>query len=322
LLWIGLGALFILGCSQTPATLELRVAPNTIDGLGRAAGVTAIATDPQGRVGKGRVRFTAAVGELSQTEVDLDAYGTARVTFLCLTEKDPSCTGTLPVTATWESTSGSLSEEVRIVVAASAWVHCTTLPGSSSCDCEPGYAEHDGRCVDVAASLSGLRWNIPCVQIGPTACTCVDPPSVSSRLSGTPGSMYDVTLRFRGVVEEKTYTGGTNDGAWWQIGGVAPNDGYNIYRLDFSSPAQTFYLNRGTSAISRAWAIDYTKTIRAAAGAVVSLSAHAGDGLEILNRDSADSSGSPIVVPGVPPAPEAFNGQFVQMDVVEVVLVP
>jgi hypothetical protein len=199
---------------------------------------------------------------------------------------------------------------------------CTNLPGSSSCTCKPGYVGDGGTCADVAASISGLRWNIPCIQIGPTACTCVDPASVSATLSGTPGAQYDVTLRFRGVVEQKTYTGGTNDGAWWQEGGLAPNDGNNIYRLGFSSPEQTFYLNRGTSAISRAWAIDYTKTIRAAAGAVVSLSATAGDGLEILNRDSALSSGSPIVVPGVPPAPEAFNGQFIQMDVVSVVLVP
>jgi hypothetical protein len=41
--------------------------------------------------------------------------------------------------------------------------------------------------------------------------------------------------------------------------------------------------------------------------------------MEIKNLDA---QGTPAVVPGVPPAPAAFDGQFIQMDVVSVERVP
>jgi hypothetical protein len=196
---------------------------------------------------------------------------------------------------------------------------CTNHPGTFSCACKPGYLGDGGTCANVAGSLSGLRWNLPCNPHGTaeTACTCVDPEVVSTTLGGLPGASYDVTLRFRGVVEQKTYVGGSHDGGMWQVGGTVPNDSYNIYRLDISSPAQTFFLNRGTSAITRCWPIDYVETIRVAAGADVSLTAQVVDGQEIINRDATDGTGGAIVIPGVPPAPESFDGQFIQMDVVD-----
>ena len=49
-----------------------------------------------------------------------------------------------------------------------------------------------------------------------------------------------------------------------------------------------------------------------AAGATVTLLADVVDGHEIENVDPA---GTPIIVPGVPPSPAAYNGQFIQMDV-------
>ena len=84
--------------------------------------------------------------------------------------------------------------------------------------------------------------------------------------------------------------------------------------LDVSSPGQTYFVNQGISH-RVVVALDYTETVPIASGATVTLHADSRDSYELRN---VDSSGQPIVVPGVAPAPGAFDGQFVQMDVVSV----
>lgn len=196
---------------------------------------------------------------------------------------------------------------------------CSNQQGTFRCTCKAGFEGDGGTCIDVAASLSGLRWNLPCTSGSGVACYCSDPAPVSTALGGALGASYDVSLRFRGVVEQKTYSGGSSDGAYWQVGGYPANDSYNIYRLEISSPAQTFYLNRGTSSITQCWAVDYVQTVRVSAGATVRLTAQVLDGQEITNHGDA---GTPLIVPGVAPDPDPFNGQFIQMDVVGITRVP
>jgi hypothetical protein len=132
-------------------------------------------------------------------------------------------------------------------------------------------------------------------------------------LGGAAGRTYDITLRFRGVVEEKTYNNGCFTGRY-SSGGVPGADAYNVYRLSVSSPPQTYYLNAGTSFVTRTWAIDLTQTIQMDAGATVTLFADAIDATEIRNRDD---SGAPISIPDVLPA-QPYDGQFIQMDVLSV----
>jgi hypothetical protein len=189
-----------------------------------------------------------------------------------------------------------------------------------TCTCLPGYVGDGHSCTNVAASLGGLRWELPCgSSTSSAACTASDITPITSTLGGAAGTSYDVVLRFRGVVEQKGYTGGTNDGMFLQIGGTPDADPYNVYALAVSSPAQTYYLNRGTSGQTRCYGIDYTHSIRVAAGATVTMTALAIDGAEIKNLDGG---GQPIVVAGVPPAPGTFDGQFIQMDVVSLTAVP
>jgi hypothetical protein len=197
------------------------------------------------------------------------------------------------------------------------------VQGGARQDFEGGFLTWDARsreCQshrggDVRTALDGLRWEIPCGGGGGEHyCDCSDPAPRSTVLAGPDGMSYDVTLRFRGVVELKTYDGGWSDGLW-QVGGSPANDPYNVYRLEISSPPQVYYLNRGTSGLETCQALDYTRTVRMAVGATVTLSAQALDGYQIKNRDGARN---PIVVPGVPPAPAAYAGQFIEMDVVEV----
>lgn len=162
--------------------------------------------------------------------------------------------------------------------------------------------------------LDGLRWELPCLDDeDPSICVCASRVQKSVTVAGPSGARYRVSMRFRGVVEEKTYTGGTNDGAHWQVDGMWDGSDWNLYSLDISSPLQRYFLNRGTSGRYVCVPIDYTKDVEVDVGATVLLDAISIDAREIRNIDGASK---PIVIPGVPPAPKAFDGQFIQMDVV------
>jgi len=120
------------------------------------------------------------------------------------------------------------------------------------------------------------------------------------------------------VVERKAYAGGAADGPWY-VGGSPASNAYNIYSLTTSAPAQTYYVNAGPQA-EVCVAIDFVRTVRVNGGARVQLNASTGnDAAQLTNRDAA---GQAIVVPGIAPAPSAYDGQFVQMDVVSVTPVP
>ncbi|HXC51522.1 MAG TPA: LamG domain-containing protein [Candidatus Limnocylindrales bacterium] len=167
----------------------------------------------------------------------------------------------------------------------------------------------------IAADVAGLRWEIPCMNsIGPNVCSCGNDFVDSATLLGDVNTVYDVQFRFRGVVEQKTYTGGDKDGLFL-AGGTPAADPYNVYKLEISNPPSTYYLNAGTTGIERCWLLDVTHTIPIKGGATLTLEAHAIDSAEIKNRDDASQ---PIIPPGVPPAPDPYNGQFIQMDVISV----
>jgi len=166
----------------------------------------------------------------------------------------------------------------------------------------------------VAGALHGLRWEMPCVKKGTTCAAAIPRPIKSTRLGGDANHIYSVTLQFRGVVEQQSYAGGTKNGLWYS-GGRSANSAYNIYKLEITDPPQTYYLNAGRAGIRRCWLIDYVQTVRIRGGAEIILSADAQDGRLIGN---VDGQGNPIIVPGVPPSPQPYNGQFIQMDVLSV----
>ena len=136
------------------------------------------------------------------------------------------------------------------------------------------------------------------------------PPRRSS--AATKGKRYKVTLRFRGVVEPMMYKNGKKDGDYFYIGGEPNNATYNIYKITISSPASHYFLNRQDKVGHRIFTIDYTKTIEIDGGATVTFFGDGQNGRLISNF-------AKLVVPDVPPAPKPFNGQFVQVNVVDVV---
>lgn len=166
-------------------------------------------------------------------------------------------------------------------------------------------------------ALSGLMWLLPNTgNISSVVCSTLPTTEVNAILPGDVSTTYNVQLRFRGVVEQKTYLGGTNDGAFYQTGGSPAVDNYNVYALIISNPPQTYYLNRGTSGLTTVNAIDYTKTIPMNGGATVTLLAQSIDNQEIKNQDGSGSN--PFSVPGITNPAQPYDGQFIQMGVISV----
>jgi hypothetical protein len=170
---------------------------------------------------------------------------------------------------------------------------------------------------DVAVALTGKRVELACTDSSadaPYLCASQPRKEVKVSLAGGLGHSYDLKLRFRGVVEMTDYTGGDSRQSPMYAGGMPSGAGRNVYALAVSDPAKTYYLNAGTTALY-CTPIDYTATITAQGNATLTLTADPGDAQQLKNLDG---SGTPIVVPGVPPLNEAFAGQFIQIDVVTV----
>jgi hypothetical protein len=140
--------------------------------------------------------------------------------------------------------------------------------------------------------------------------------SAERTFGGEKGKHYKVTLRFRGVVEPMMYKGGKMDGDYFYVGGEPNNATYNIYKISVSSPEQHYFLNRQDAVGHRIFTIDYTKTIEIDGGAKVTFFGDGQNGRLISNFDK-------LTVKDVSPEiKQPFNGQFVQMDVVEVKVAP
>jgi hypothetical protein len=190
---------------------------------------------------------------------------------------------------------------------------CTDVRGQVSCECSPGWTG-DGFVCESDASLDPLRLESPCagttVACNTTTCTSASPAPEHAVFHGTPGVTYVATLRIRGVVEEKSYSGGTQTGHWNE--GGSPGAGlWNIYALQVED--DVFYLNAGTGGQLQCVGLDYEATVLVEGGTTLVLSSDDPDDCQVRNRDWL---GTPLVVPDIPPAPDSFDGQFVQIDLV------
>src|SRR6202012_3038228 len=96
------------------------------------------------------------------------------------------------------------------------------------------------RAADPSWGISGMLWLLPDEgpwsgdPSNPAICACPDSYVSTATLTGSPGTIYLATLRFRGLIEERPYLHGYNDGAQWQVGGapdLSTSDGWNQYLL-------------------------------------------------------------------------------------------
>jgi hypothetical protein len=181
----------------------------------------------------------------------------------------------------------------------------------------------------VVSALDGYRFEFPCRDPMPEnpkpgadgiSARMTDDPKTNDKFTdiktfgGEAGKRYRVTLRVRGVVEPMMYKDGQQIGERFYIGGVPNNKTYNIYQLSVSSPAQHFFFNRDDKVGHHIFTIDYTATIEIDGGATLTFHGDGQNGHMITNF-------AKLVIPDVVPAPKPYNGQFIQLDVVDVVIV-
>jgi len=187
-----------------------------------------------------------------------------------------------------------------------------------------------GGAVDLGTTLGGtggalspLNWRLPKTgDSEPGIWFCPGNAEASAVVGGIPGVPYAVELHFVGVVEEKAYAGGTNDGGNWQIGGTPRTDGGtpaaligpNIYSLAVSDPPQTYYLNRSPdSSHVGPVAIDYVKTITINGGATVTLTANAVAEVTPPHVGETRELSHSISVGGVTSPSQPYLGQWINM---------
>ncbi|MEO5769524.1 MAG: hypothetical protein ABIS92_14320 [Polyangia bacterium] len=137
----------------------------------------------------------------------------------------------------------------------------------------------------------------------------------SVTMGGTQGTMYQVKIHVRGVVEPTHITGGTpGTPPQFVTGGSAyannTNEGsYQQWRLTTTVPNQHYYLNIFTAGLSHiVQLIDYPQTIMIGGGSVVTLDVHDGNAHAISNT----VNNPPKMAPGV--SGSVMSGQYVQID--------
>jgi hypothetical protein len=179
----------------------------------------------------------------------------------------------------------------------------------------------------VAATLVDMRLEVPCANPkfnndtechwDPALLQTADPAWKLKRelvrtFGGKTRCFYEVTLRVRGVVEPKNFVGGTVKFDHFQTGGTPVKNDYNFYSLHVSDPEATYTFNRNEQKVGHyTFPIDYQVAIRIRGRAKLTMGAYDSNDVAIANHDH-------FVVPGVPPAPLPFDGQFFQLDVVTV----
>ncbi|HEV7606810.1 MAG TPA: hypothetical protein VGO61_05705 [Steroidobacteraceae bacterium] len=180
---------------------------------------------------------------------------------------------------------------------------------------------------DPAASLAGLRLEVPCANPkfnDDTEChweqgllQSADPHwklkrEIVRTFSGKAGALYAVTLHARGVVEPKNFMDGTVQFEHFQTGGTPLKNDYNFYSLHVSDPEATYTFNRNEEKVGHyTFPIDYRVTIPIRGGATVTMGAYDSNDVAIANHEH-------FVVDGVPPSPQPFDGQFFQLDVLSI----
>jgi hypothetical protein len=178
--------------------------------------------------------------------------------------------------------------------------------------------------TSVAQSLHQFRMEAPCIDANHFGSTkqdnCDVAPNVDRQtfqrtIGGSNTTTYDVTLRVRGLTEPNIYTGGTLNPPRFYVGGRTTQAGYTAYSLSVTDPPQVYFFNHDSSVGHFVFQLDYEVVIPMRGGTTVTFDVNGQssvpDGHGVSNRDS-------VVVAGVPPAPDPFNGQFVQFDVVDV----
>ena len=174
---------------------------------------------------------------------------------------------------------------------------------------------------DAAAGFKGLFIHDQCTGANseqPDTCLHDRVHEKLFTFGGRPGTVYDVTLRVRGLLEPTRIEGGmVPDPAapWFVSGGKALTPDYSKWQIEVSQPKAVYTLNNYPSTSHTIYKEDFQVVIPVAAGALVQVRSIDDNDREIDNG----AKGKPDrqqVLEGVTAAPQ--DGQMLRLDVVGV----
>ncbi|MEO6081140.1 MAG: hypothetical protein ABIQ86_15410 [Steroidobacteraceae bacterium] len=152
----------------------------------------------------------------------------------------------------------------------------------------------------------------------PDTCLHVRKHEKSFTFGGKTGTVYNVTLRVRGLFEPTTIVGGeAPDPAhpFFMVGGLSRTTDYSQWSIEVSEPKQTYTLNHYPATSHTIYKEDFEATVAVAAGASVVIRVVDSNDRQIDNGDKLRSDRQQIIS-GVVDTPLA--GQMVRFDVVRV----
>jgi hypothetical protein len=207
----------------------------------------------------------------------------------------------------------------------------SSASGASSAAGSSGTAGASGGAglLAIASSFDKFRFECPCIDADHFGLdkidNCDNAPAVerqtyAKKLAGEPNVVYDVRLHVRGNTEPNTYVKGKLDpNGRFYVGGETSAPGYSAYMLTVADPQEVYFFNYNPTTSHMHFLIDYEVTIPMRGGTTLTFQVNGGksvpDGHDASNRER-------LVVPGIEPAPDPYNGQLVQFDVVSVVARP
>lgn len=140
----------------------------------------------------------------------------------------------------------------------------------------------------------------------------------SFTLGGASGSVYDITLRIRGIFEPTTIDGGDApypQHPYFRVGGTVKTPEWSSWQIEVSAPKQTYWLNHYPSVSHTIYKEDFEATIAVAAGATVAIRVADGNDRQIDNGEKRRPDRQQIIA-GVVDTPLA--GQMLRLDVIRV----
>ena len=137
----------------------------------------------------------------------------------------------------------------------------------------------------------------------------------SFKFGGKAGTVYDVTLRIRGIFEPTTIMGGdTPDSShpYFKAGGTVSTPDWSQWEIEVSEPKQTYWLNHYPSVGHKIYKEDFEATIPVAANATIAIRVIDGNDRQIDNGKNGPDRQQ--IIAGVVDHPLA--GQMLRLDVV------
>jgi len=173
-----------------------------------------------------------------------------------------------------------------------------------------------------AAGLHELFIHDACTgEYAPQPDTCLHEQEVEQAIifGGETGTVYDVTLRVRGVFEPTTISGGESplsEHPYFKVGGSVAAVDYSHWHIEVSDPPQTYWLNHYPSTSHTIFLEDFEAVLEIAAGAEVTVRVIDGNDRQIDNAEMGPPDRRKLIE-GV--TAEVLDGQMLRLDVVSVV---